>query len=266
MRGWSRATAGLLALALATILAVMATAPAAARPELQLGAAASLSPVLHEVKATFEAAYDATLVFHFASTGTLRQQVERGAPVDVLLAIASPHTQRLIEQGLAVAGGEFPATNRLYLVRAKGRSWPASWDDLREASLGKVPPSVRIAIGDPSHVPVGLYAKTALESDGQWDGLRSRLVLANDARQLASYVAMGAVDAAIIYESDYESKTMEKVADVPQHLYPQIRYSMLVVKRHRPEEQGRALERLLEFLQSETMRDILAARGFGVSP
>lgn len=253
-----------LALSLAATLTVVTGLPVEAQApvSVHVAGAASLQPALHQVKETFEATHPARLVLHFASTGTLRHQIEWGAPIDLLLGVAGEATSGLIRRDLAVEVVEELAANRLVLVRPEGKTWPAAWDDLR-ASRGK-----RIAIGDPSHVPVGWYARQALRADGLWDDVLPGLVLGADARQVVTYVQRAVVDAAIVYASDLtpEGNGMEAVAVVPQNLHPPIRYAALVVRRTRTKHQEQALQALLQFLQGDQARAIFAAHGLGAAP
>src|SRR5690606_26818557 len=43
-------------------------------------------------------------------------------------------------------------------------------------------PQGRLAVGDPAHVPVGLYARAALTWMGQWEALQPRLARAESVR------------------------------------------------------------------------------------
>lgn len=225
--------------------------------DLHIAGAASLRDVLDRLKEAFEAEHNVRLFLHFASSGTLRQQTGWGAPIDLLILVAGQASSELIQKELAIETVEALATNRLVLVRPQGRAWPSTWDDLR-LNRGK-----RIAIGDPSHVPLGQYARLALQEDGLWPDLQPTLILANDARQVASYVQRGVVDAAIIYASDLTTPGIELVAEVPGWLYPEIRYTALLVKRSRPTEQEKALGAFVEFLAGDVAHEILSANGFG---
>jgi molybdate transport system substrate-binding protein len=48
-------------------------------------------------------------------------------------------------------------------------------------------PDGRLATGDPAHVPVGIYARQALEKLGVWDAVKQRLAPANDVRNAVRY-------------------------------------------------------------------------------
>ena len=60
------------------------------------------------------------------------------------------------------------------------------------------PQPERFCIGDPAHVPAGLYARQALESSGVWqDDLDDRILPGADARRTLWYLEHGGCAAGI---------------------------------------------------------------------
>ena len=52
-----------------------------------ISAAASLKEVMEEIKPIYQQKYPGvTITYNFAASGTLQRQIERGAPVDVLIS------------------------------------------------------------------------------------------------------------------------------------------------------------------------------------
>ncbi|PID36343.1 MAG: molybdate ABC transporter substrate-binding protein [Rhodobacterales bacterium] len=153
--------------------------PAAAGPA-RVFAAASLQDVLEDASVD--------LVPVLAGSSVLARQILSGAPADLFIS-ADPHWVRQV-------GGEpvIVARNRLVLVGKEG----AAPVDLE--GLGAV--SGRVAIGLSDAVPVGVYARAALEKAGLWQALRPRLVEAEHARAVLKLVTIGAVDYGIVYATD----------------------------------------------------------------
>src|SRR5207248_7801439 len=60
----------------------------------------------------------------------------------------------------------------------------------------------RVAIGDPSAVPAGVYAREALQRAGLWDALQPRIVPCENVRAALAAVESGAAEAAIVYATD----------------------------------------------------------------
>lgn len=228
------------------------------QPEVLIGAAASMAGLLSELKVAYEEANESRWLLHFASSGTLRLQIERGAPIDLFLSASEIHVEALVRSGLALGDPALLARNGLVLVRPHGAGWPTSFGDL--AGIDRR----RLGVGDPAHAPVGSYAKEALSMAGLWEAVEPRLVLALDARQLLQYVERGAVEAAIVYASDAaRSEGAEVVEAVPPEFHPPVQYWMVAVNRERTPEEESALRAAWTFLQSEATRQALVAHGFG---
>jgi molybdate transport system substrate-binding protein len=60
----------------------------------------------------------------------------------------------------------------------------------------------RLAVGDPAHVPAGLYAKEALTHLGLWQSVENRLASAANVRAALLLVERGEAPAGIVYSTD----------------------------------------------------------------
>lgn len=162
-------------------------------PEIPTIAAAAS---LREVVPDLIAAWGGDLRVTYGASGTLRRQVEAGAPIDAVLFASPAPVDALIGAGLAdPASRGVAATNGLVLIGPPG-------SPLRLATLDKLPTDARIAIGDPRVVPAGTYARTALTDLGQWDALTERLVYGGDVSMVLAYARRGEVAAAIVYATE----------------------------------------------------------------
>src|ERR1700749_1659105 len=74
------------------------------KPQITIAAAANLSEVCQMLGTQFEAESGIHPVFSFGSTAQLTQQIENGAPFDVLLAADAEHPQKLDGEGLLTKG------------------------------------------------------------------------------------------------------------------------------------------------------------------
>lgn len=130
---------------------------------LNVFAAASLAEVASQASREFEARHPGTRVsLNFAGSSTLARQIDAGAPCDVFISANARWIDWLRERGRLAAGSIRPiASNRLVLVVPKGRGFempPPKGKELADMFDG------RLALGDPQHVPAGLYAREALET------------------------------------------------------------------------------------------------------
>lgn len=222
---------------------------------VQVAAAASLRRALPEVIAAFAARPGGCAVrATYAGSGTLRRQVEAGAPIDAVLLASPVPVDRLIAEGLAdAASRRVVATNRLVLIVPRGRP------GIRFAALSTLPPSARLAVGDPATVPAGSYARAALRKLGTWDSLSGRLVFGGDVAAVLTYARRGEVDAAIVYATEVVGISDVEVSDearAPWAPQPEVVAALL---RDADPRAGA----FLAFSVSPVARRILARWGFG---
>ena len=238
------------------LLMLVAALPATAA-ELTVSAASSLTESFRDIASAYEAAHPGTKVdLNFAASGVLLQQITRGAPVDVLATADTATLDQAAKRGLLETDSRQTfATNRLVVVVPPGRSGaPTSLAALAGNGVQ------RIAIGNPDSVPVGRYARTALQEAGLWDTLTPKTITTQNVRQSLDYVARGEVDAGFVYASDFQAAPgrVVRAFDVP--LKAPITYPLSVIKGSARAVQAR---QFVAFVLSPQGQAILRRHGFG---
>src|SRR5690242_2398380 len=110
--------------------------------------------------------------------------------------------------------------------------------------------SGKLTTGDPTHVPVGLYAKQALEKLGVWDVAEARMAPAADVRGALLLVERGEAAAGIVYATDAAVSKGVMVAGVfPDNSHDPITYPFAVVKASDTPD-ARALLTFMEGLEA----------------
>jgi len=239
----------------AAILAVLC-GPARAAPEgeVTVFAAASTSLALAEIAEAWKAAGHGHLRAVFASSGVLARQIDNGAPADLYLSANEGWMRWLAERG--ALDGE-PVTlfgNRLVLVQPADAPVLVLDDTLPAALAGQ-----RLAIGDPDHVPAGIYARQALESLGLWQALSPLTVRMKDVRAALLLVQRGEVAAGIVYESDTRDDARVRIAArFPDDSHEPIRFAAAVLADGNRE----SARRLLDFLRGSEAGEVFRRHGF----
>ncbi|MBU6270024.1 MAG: molybdate ABC transporter substrate-binding protein [Betaproteobacteria bacterium] len=232
-------------------------APALHAAELMVSVAASLSGAVREVAEAHEAANPGQKVLlNTAASGTLLQQIVRGAPVDVFVSADTQTMEQARARGLVSAPGVRPlAGNSLVvIVPAAAGFAPRSLADLA------LPAVTRVAIGLPGSVPAGRYARAALEAAGLWAAVEPRMVGAVSVRQALDHVARGEVDAGFVYATD-AALLPERVRVAFTVTTPQpVRHVVAVMAGSR---QPDAAERFVARLLSPAGQAVFARHGFG---
>ena len=215
-------------------------------------AAASLNSALSELATHYEG-----MRLSVASSSTLAKQIAAGAPADIYFSANAEwmgylQARQHIEQGSRVD----LLGNTLVIIAPREEPFAVRFArnfDFAGAFAG------RLALGDPDHVPVGQYARQALEKLGWWPALKNRIAPAPDVRAALVYVERGECAAGIVYATDAtQSDRVVTLATVPDSLHRPIVYPVAIVK-------GRASAQtrdLLAFFSSETAADIFRKHGF----
>lgn len=196
-------------------------------------AAASLTNALQEIANDYQKATGVTIISSFASSSTLARQLTQGAPADVFISADqtwmdfAKNKQAIDEKNRVTLLG-----NNLVLVAAKSSTVNnVTLDDKTQWKLLLV--DGRLAVGDPDHVPAGIYAKEALEKLGAWQTVSPLMARANDVRGALALVERGEAPLGIVYGSDAVVSTGVKVVGVfPENSHTPVEYPMAIVTGH----------------------------------
>ena len=125
-------------------------------------------------------------------------QIEAGAPVYVFSRAGGKEMKGPQRKSLIVprTRADFVGNSLALVVPANSKLNLDSFRQLTE------PQVKRLSVGDPKTVPAGFYTRQALESLHLWSKLHSRLIFAEDVRQVLDYVMRGEVNAGVVYTTD----------------------------------------------------------------
>lgn len=224
--------------------------------ELTVSAAASLTNAFKDIGQAYEAQRPGVKVLlNFGASGALLQQIAKGAPVDVFASADQETMDQAQKQALTIARSrvDFARNTLVAIVPTDSKL------GLKQlAGLG-LPTVQRIAIGNPASVPVGRYARHALEAARLWATVEAKTVSATNVRQALDYVARGEVDAGFVYATD-AALMQDKVRvafEVPLDIA--ILYPLAITSSGtNAEEAGR----FIAFVLSPAGQAILARYGF----
>lgn len=258
--------------ALALILLAACVPPAgpdgsAESQRLTVLAAASLTEAFQELAERFETSHPGVaVVFNFAGSQQLAQQIGQGVPADIFASANSRQMQAAIESGRVVSGTQQIFTgNRLVVITPADN--PAGVAKLQE--LAK--PGVKLILAAPE-VPVGGYSVEFIEKAsnspdfpaGFQAAVQANVVsYEENVKAVLSKVALGEADAGIVYTSD-APPSLEEVARIaiPDSLNVPASYPIAVIEDSAHRELA---QQFLTFVLSPEGQSILATYGF-VSP
>ena len=225
---------------------------------LTVSAAASLTDALQEIETGFQ--HDnpgVEIQNNFGSSGTLARQIEDGAPVDVFISAASKSMDDLQTHGLIVVSTRQNVLRNSLVLIAPRDSKLGSFQQLGDSSVS------RIAVGDPANVPAGQYGEQVLKAMHLMESVRTRLVLANDVRQVLGYVETGNADAGIVYATDAQNASgVRIVATAAEATHEPIVYPVAAIASGQHQDTAREF---VNYLNSATARNIFQKRGFTIA-
>ena len=221
-------------------------------------AGASMKNALDDVDAAFTKQSGIKVVASYDASSALMKQIEAGAPADVFVSADLKWMDYGSEKKLVKDDSRVNLLgNVLVLIAAKD----AKIDHVDIApgfDLAKLAGDGRIATGDVKAVPVGLYAKAALERLGVWSAVEPKMAMTANVRAALVLVARGEAPLGIVYSTDAKVEPGVKVVGAfPDNSHDPIVYPVAATVNAKPEA-----VQYLTFLRSAAAKSIFEAYGF----
>jgi molybdate transport system substrate-binding protein len=241
-------------LSAAALLSSCAPHGTEAARKLTIAAAANLTDVFGEVGRAFQAKSGLEVVFSYGSTAQLAQQIESGAPFDVLAAADTEHVDSLL------ASGKVTRDSRAVYALGQLAVWIPAGEQSGVRELKDLAgPRVRfIAIAQPELAPYGKATLETLKAAGLWGTVQPKIVYANNISLAKQLAATGNAEAAF---TAYSLLLHDKgtVLKLDPHLYHPIEQAMAIVSSSPRIEDAKAFR---SFLLGPEGRAILSNNGY----
>ena len=222
--------------------------------QVVVSAAVSLTDVLQQLAPLYQQRTGERLVLNLGASNTLARQIRFGAGVDLFIS-ADEAQMNAVSMQIDPATRVDLLSNQLAIAVPDDR--PRTMTSAREL----LDPAIRrVAIGDPSAVPAGVYAREYLQAIGIWQDLAMKIVPSGSVRLALSAVEAGAADAAIVYHTDVATAAHAREALlIPADKGPHIVYPASIVRAGGNPAGGR---RFLAFLQTAEAAAVFMRAGF----
>lgn len=223
--------------------------------EILVAAAASLQNAMEELEKNYKITNpNVTLTFTFGSSGTLQQQIEQGAPVDVFMSAALKQMTALEEGDLILEDTKKELLeNKVVLIVPKE-------SDLGIASFYDILKAPLIALGDPASVPVGQYSEEVFTTLGILEQVKEKVTYAKDVTEVLTWVATGNAEVGVVYATDAKSsEDVTVVAQAPEGSTSKVIYPVAVVKDSKVQEAAKAF---VNYLTSQEAIEVFEKYGF----
>ena len=245
-------------LCFAVLFGSAASSATAQDKSLTVFAAASMKNALDDVDTAYTAKTGVRIVASYAASSALAKQIEQGAPADIFVSadtdwmdyatakknINEPTRVNLLGNSIVLIA---PKDSKIDTVTIG-----PGFDLAKLAGDGK------IATGDVKAVPVGKYAKAALEKLGAWQAAEPKFAMADSVRAALTLVARGETALGIVYSTDAKVEPgVKSVGTFPADSHPPIIYPVAATTTAKAEAAD-----YLAFLRSSAAKTIFEKYGF----
>ena len=225
--------------------------------QLTISAAISLKDALEEIKPIYQTIHqDLEIIYNFSSSGSLQQQIEQGAPVDIFISAGNKQMDALESKKLLLVGTRQKLlTNQLVLVTPKNEKLINKIQDLTQTNVEK------IAMGEPHSVPAGQYTIEVLSYYQILDKIKSKIIYAKNVRQVLSYLETGNVNAGFVYLSDAKTSREIRLVEIfSKNSHSPIVYPIAVLNSSK---NPKIAKEFSQFLFSRSAKKVFNKFGFG---
>ncbi|TDT01596.1 molybdate ABC transporter substrate-binding protein [Erwinia rhapontici] len=196
-------------------------------------AAASLTNALQDIASEYEQGKDVKIVSSFASSSTLARQIEQGAPADLFISADQQWMDYASEKKTIDNGSRVTLLGNDLVLVAPTASQPQPVNISKTTDWKSLLKGQRLAVGDPDHVPAGIYAKEALQNLGAWEQLSPLMARSNSVRAALALVERNETPYGIVYGSDaIASKKVTVVGIFPKESHKPVEYPLAIVTDH----------------------------------
>ncbi|ELB2086351.1 molybdate ABC transporter substrate-binding protein [Vibrio parahaemolyticus] len=240
---------------LAAILSISFSTNAAT--DLKVYAASSMTNAIDEIAQDFKEKYDVTVTPVYGGSSSIARQIINGAPADVFISANTKWMDYLVDEGVIDSDNVTNLVrNSLVLIApqsssiavfnfADAKAWEAALNDSR------------LALGNPTSVPAGMYAKESLTTLGVWKEIQTKVAPAKNVRLALALVERGEAPLGVVYKTDAQLTSKVKiVGEFASDTHAAIVYPAAVVNDSTESRQ------FFQYLKSEDAKRVFAHYGF----
>ncbi|MFS2223274.1 molybdate ABC transporter substrate-binding protein [Pantoea sp. B65] len=206
---------------------------AVAADNITVFAAASLTNALEDIATQYEQGKGVKVVSSFASSSTLARQIEQGAPADLFISADQQWMDYAIDKKTMDESSRYTLLGNELVLVAPSSVKPQPVTISKTTDWKSLLNGQRLAVGDPDHVPAGIYAQEALQNLGAWDTLSPMMARGNSVRAALALVERNETPYGIVYGSDAVASNKVTVVGIfPADSHKPVEYPMAIVKQH----------------------------------
>lgn len=227
-------------------------------------AAASTTNAVNELARLAASESLPKIVPSFASSSALAKQIANGAPADIFISANVRWMDFLEERKLIEKRTRVDLVgNRLVLIAPANKhlaKMPPANDLSKDFPLLAHLAGGKLAMGNPDHVPAGLYGKEALTSLGLWAAVKKSIAATANVRAALALVERGEAEAGVVYATDAAivAKKVKVIGTFPESSHTRIIYPAAVIAGRA----GSDAQNVYAFLASRKAAEVFKRYGF----
>jgi molybdate transport system substrate-binding protein len=239
-------------------LAAAAVPAAAQEKTITVFAAASMKNALDDIDAAYTAKTGVKVTVSYGPSSGLAKQIEQGAPADVFISADTDWMDYAISKKSINESTRVNLLGNTIVLIAPKDSKVDNVNIGQGFDLAKLAGDGKIATGDVKSVPVGKYARAALEKLGSWQAAEPKFAMADNVRAALLLVARNEAALGIVYSTDAKVEPGVKIVGTfPADSHPAIIYPVAATTTAKPETAD-----YLAYLRSTAAKNILEKYGF----
>ncbi|MGL4392385.1 MAG: molybdate ABC transporter substrate-binding protein [Fusobacteriaceae bacterium] len=222
---------------------------AATQTSITISSAISLKTSLDEITSKYNQKNNIKFLINYGASGSLKRQIQNGAPVDIVLFADKNSADELVVDGILEKKDiYYPIYNSLILVGYK-----------KISNINQL--QGKLAIGESNIVPLGNYSKEFLTNISLYEKLKPNIIFGKDAKAVQTYVETEAVDYAIIYKNELTSlKNSSLILELDKNKYSKPTYTFAIIRSRATKD----TQKFFEYLLSDECKKIFVKNGFEI--
>ncbi|HAN19738.1 MAG: molybdate ABC transporter substrate-binding protein [Bacteroidetes bacterium GWC2_33_15] len=226
------------------------------KSKISLFAATGTMLAVNEICDSFTPGNTVQIEKNYAASGNLARQIVNGANANIFISADIEWINFLKDNNLLIDTTiSVFAKNKLVIICPKNEHFTIDFSE--QFDIESIVPD-KIAIGDPSYVPVGKYAKRVLDTLGWYNRISNKVILAKDVSSVLHYVELDECDWGIVYYTEaLKSEKVKIICEIPENLCLPIQFYIAELRSSNTES-----KKLYSYFKTNKAKRILEKQGF----
>lgn len=200
---------------------------------------------------------DTEIKFSYAASGTIQNQIENGADIDIFIAVGGKNMTETENRGFIEKGSRYLiAEDELVCISSKENNEINKLEDLIKKE------NCIIANGEPGIVPCAKTVEETMSYLGFYEKIKDKFVLCKDLLQVRSYVETGNADGGFVWKSiAIKSNKVKIIFESDEKMHKPVIIEAAVLKEGK--NRSRSID-FVKYLTGNMSAEIFKENGFKV--